>query len=96
MSCRTITLLKVADKLRKHHAELARFYTPDTVQTFEDEWISANNDLENAIARVEVFGDVSILDEALKDHFVAISRIMHKMEVMREDLRVAELMRAFA
>ena len=93
---RTTTLLKIAAKLSKHQAELARFYTPGTVERFEPEWIAANDDLEDAIDRAQVFTDLEILEEGIRQHFIAISRIMHKMEMLREQLRVAELMKELA
>lgn len=96
MSCRTITLRKLADKLRSHHETLARHYKAGAVQAFEPEWIAANNELELAIARVEVFGDDSILDDALREHSLAINRLMRKFEVTRMDLRLVELARVLA
>lgn len=96
MSYRTAMLKKTAEKLSKHHEMLARHYKVGTVQAFEPEWIAANNELELAIARVEVFGDDSILDDALREHSLAINRLMRKFEVTRMDLRLVELARVLA
>lgn len=96
MPTRTVMLKNLADRLRKHHERLAQFYKTGTVAAHEDEWIAANNELEVAIARIEVFGDASHLEDALRAHAEAITKIMRKYEIARIDIRVEQLTRALA
>lgn len=95
MPFRSITARKVAAKLRKHHEEIASHYREGSVEMFEEDWMEANEKLEQAIVIAIEFDDEDVLTEALKAHQLSLYRLIERGEKFRMKQRLEEIAREF-